>query len=53
VLTQNGRRASNGTKREAAFDLVREVVPDRVRDNWVNLGVELAIALLRSQGALK
>ena len=52
VLEQNSKRSKNGTKREAAFDLVREVVPDKIGNNWVNLGIELALALLRSRGVI-
>lgn len=52
VLEQNSKRSKNSSKREAAFDLVREVVPDKVGNNWVNLGIELALAILRSKGVL-
>jgi hypothetical protein len=53
VIEQNRKRSKSATKRESAFDLVREVVPDKVGDNWVNLGIELSLALLRTKGVVQ
>jgi hypothetical protein len=52
VTKQSERSSTNSAKRKAAFEAVREIVPAKVDDNWINLALELALALLRWRGVV-
>lgn len=50
VTAQADRNVANSTKRNAAFTLLREALPEKIGDNWINLVIELALAVLRWRG---
>ena len=50
VSQQADRNVANSTKRNAAFTLLREALPKKIADNWINLAIELALAVLRWRG---
>ena len=52
VTTQNDRTVANSTKRNAAFSAMREALPSYIGDMWINLGIELSLALLRWRNVL-
>jgi hypothetical protein len=50
VKQQAERNVANSTKRSAAFALIRQALPAKIGDNWINLAIELALAVLRWRG---
>jgi len=50
VTAQADRNVANSTKRNSAFAIIREALPAKVGDNWINLAIELALAVLRWRG---
>ena len=50
VTSQADRNVANSTKRNTAFTIIREALPAKIGDNWINLMLELALAVLRWRG---
>lgn len=50
VTAQADRSVANSTKRNVAFSTLREALPAKIGDNWINLMLELALAVLRWRG---
>ena len=51
VTSQESRSVLSSTKKKAAFDTLREVLPENISNNWLNLAIELALAILRFRSA--
>jgi hypothetical protein len=52
VTAQSQRKVSNSTKRKDAFTAMREALPSSIGDSWINLGIELSLAMLRWRNVL-